>query len=135
MAVFVAGLSIWWHRHTTKQENTIKLLMKDLNDDLIKEGIKLLESIDNDSIDIYANSSNRHKKETVNIRNLLNYYEMVSVGANKGIYDIKMIKQAQKTIITKIYQHSELFIKRVRKVENNNNLYIEFETFVEKLKE
>lgn len=138
VAVFVAGLSIWWHRKTTKQENTIKLLMKDLNDNLIKEGIKLLEKIDNDeqdSIEIYANDKNIHKKETIYIRNLLNYYEMVSVGVNKGIYDVQMIKQAQKTIITKIYQHSKLFIDKVREVKNNNNLYIEFERFVNKLNE
>lgn len=138
VAVFVAGLSIWWHRKTTKQENTIKLLMKDLNDDLIKEGIELLEKIDNDgqdSIEIYANSINKHKEETIHIRNLLNYYEMVSVGVNKGIYDVQMIKEAQKTIITKIYQHSKLFIDKIRKVKKNDDLYIEFEKFVNKLNE
>jgi hypothetical protein len=132
-AVFVAILSIFWNRKTTKQQHTIKLLLEDESNEFVKDGIKLLEKIDNDSqasIETYAYKNNKNKKEAVIIRNLLNYYEMISVGVNRGIYDVDMIRDAQKTILSNIYKHSKIYINRRRTEELKPLLYIEFEKLI-----
>jgi Na+(H+)/acetate symporter ActP len=128
-AVFVATLSIWWSRKTSKQQNTIKLLMQDINNDVIKNGIRTLLERDKNDIANFDNNS----IVAMEVRNLLNYCEMLSIGVNNGIYDFKMIKKAQKTMITKIYEHSKPYIDKRRADTNNNNFYKEFEFFVKKL--
>lgn len=136
-AVLVAVLAIKHQRATAKKDKTIALLMKDLEDIFLKEGINLLLKIhldEHDDVAIYANAPNKKKSEAIAIRNLLNYYENVAVGVKADIYDIEMIKKSQKTMIIHIFNQSKPFISQSRQVENNANLYIEFEDFVEILK-
>ncbi len=80
---------------------------------------------------MYANNSHKKKSDAIAIRDLLNYYETISVGVKTGIYDIEMIKQSQKTMITNIFYQSKPFIDKSREIENNKNLYVEFESFIE----
>ncbi len=54
--------------------------------------------------------------------------------AKNDIYYIKMIEQSQKTSIIAIYEKAKPFIIKVRKTDNNLNLYIEFEDFINILK-
>ncbi len=136
-AVFVAVSAIKYQRATTKKDKTIALLMKDLEDEFLSAGIKLLLKVHLDSQDdvaIYAHTDNKSKKEAIAIRNLLNYYENISVGVKADIYDVEMIKKSQKTMIIHIFEQSKPFIEKSRQVENNPNLYIEFEDFVKILK-
>ncbi len=134
VAVFVAWLSIKKQRETAKKDKTISLLMQDLEDDLLKEGMKILLEIHNsedDDVAIYANPKHKHDDEAIAIRNLLNYYENISVGVSAGIYDIEMIKQSQKSMIIAIYKQSKPFIKKTREQNRNPKSYIEFERFVD----
>ncbi len=133
MAVFVAWVSIKKQRETTKKDKTISLLMKDLEYDLLESGMRTLRHIhhseDND-VAIDANSTHSRDKEAISIRNLLNYYENISVGIAADIYDIEMIKKSQKSMIIAIYKQSKPFIIRLRAQNKNPNLYIEFEKFI-----
>ncbi|SFV87039.1 hypothetical protein MNB_SUP05-SYMBIONT-4-113 [hydrothermal vent metagenome] len=134
MAVSVAWRSINKQRDTTKKDKTISLLMKDLEDDFLEDGIQTLLKIhdsDDDDVAIYANSTNKNDDNAIAIRNLLNYYENISVGVDSNIYDLEMIKKSQKTMILSIYKQSKPFIIRLREQNENPNLYIEFERFVE----
>lgn len=136
-AVFVAVFAIRHQRATAKKDKTIALLMKDLEDDFLTEGIKVLLKVHLDAQDdvaIYANAGNKSKKEAIAISNLLNYYENIAVGVKADIYDIEMIKKSQKTMIINIYEQAKPFIVKVRITDNNSNLYIEFEDFVSILK-
>ncbi len=137
VAVFVAWLSIRHQRATVRKEKTIVLLMKDLEDDFLKSGMRTLRQIHNsedDDVAIYANATHLQDKEAIAIRNLLNYYENISVGAAADIYDVEMIKKSQKSMIIAIYKQSEPFIIRLREQNKNPNLYVEFENFVKILK-
>ena len=99
VAVFVAWRAIVKQRDTAKKDKTISLLMKDLEDDFLTDGMKVLLNIHNsedDDVAIYANSTHKSDNNTNAIRNLLNYYENISVGVNSDIYDIEMIKKSQK---------------------------------------
>jgi hypothetical protein len=133
VAVFVAWFSIKKQRETTKKDKTIALLMKDLEDDFLKTGMKTLLKVHNsedDDVAIYANQTHKNDPEAISIKNLLNYYENISVGVSADIYDIEMIKKSQKTMIISIYKQSEPFIIRLRKQNKNPDLYIEFEKFI-----
>lgn len=133
VAVFVAWVSIKKQRETIKKDKTISLLMKDLEYDFLESGMRTLRHIHNsedDDVAIYANSTHLQDKETISIRNLLNYYENISVGIVADIYDIEMIKKSQKSMIIAIYKQSEPFIIRLREQNKNPNLYIEFEKFI-----
>lgn len=132
VAVFVAWMSIKKQRETTKKDKTISLLMKDLEDDFLKDGMKVLLKIHNseDNVAIYANLEHKNSDEAIAIRNLLNYYENISVGVNADIYDIEMIKKSQKSMIIAIYKQSKPFIALLREQNNNPKLYIEFEKFI-----
>lgn len=137
VAVFVALYSIYKQRQTAKKDKTIALLMNDLEDSFLEEGIRLLLKVHldpQDDVAIYANTENKSKEEAIAISNLLNYYENISVGAKADIYDIEMIKKSQKTMIIGIYEQAKPFITKVRKTDNNPNLYIEFEDFIQILK-
>ncbi|WXU00670.1 MAG: hypothetical protein Ctma_1399 [Catillopecten margaritatus gill symbiont] len=134
VAVFVAWCSINKQRDTTKKDKTISLLMKDLEDDFLKSGMQTLLKVHNnedDDVAIYANSAHKNDENAIAIRNLLNYYENISVGVGSNIYDVEMIKKSQKTMILSIYKQSKPFITRLREQNKNPNLYIEFERFVE----
>lgn len=136
-AVFVARFAITHQRATAKKDKTIALLMKSLEDDFLKDGVKLLLEVhldDHNDVAIYASKANSKKPESLLINNLLNYYENVAIGIKADIYDIEMIKKLQKTMIIRIYEQSKPYIHKVREVANNNNLYIEFKDFVEDLK-
>lgn len=133
MAVFVAWVSIKKQRETIKKDKTISLLMKDLECDFLKSGMRTLRDIHNsedDDVAIYANATHSRDKEAFSIRNFLNYYENISVGIAADIYDIEMIKKSQKSMIIAIYKQSEPFIIRLREQNKNPNLYIEFEKFI-----
>ena len=133
VAVFVAWRAIVKQRDTAKKDKTISLLMKDLEDDFLTDGMKVLLNIHNsedDDVAIYANSTHKSDNNTNAIRNLLNYYENISVGVNSDIYDIEMIKKSQKTMIIAIYNQSKPFIVRLREQNKNPNLYIEFEKLI-----
>jgi hypothetical protein len=135
VAVFVAWVSIKKQRETIRKDKTISLLMKDLECDFLKSGsgMRILRDIHNsedDDVAIYANSTHSRDKKAISIRNLLNYYENISVGIAADIYDIEMIKKSQKSMIIAIYKQSEPFIIRLREQNKNPNLYIEFEKFI-----
>lgn len=136
-AVFVAQSAIKYQRATAKKDKTIALLMKDLEDELLTEGIKILREVHldpQDDVAIYANIENKGRDKAISISNLLNYYENIAVGVKNDIYDVFMIKESQKTMIIGIYEQAEPFIAKVRKTDNNPNLYIEFEAFIQILK-
>ncbi len=119
VAVLVALYSIYKQRQTAKKDKTIALLMKDLEDRFLNEGLKELIKIhhnQDDDVAIYANVNHSKDKESIAIRNLLNYYENVAVGVKADIYDIEMIKKSQKTMIIAIYTQAKPFIERLRKL-------------------
>lgn len=130
MAVLVAWLSIKKQRETIKKDKTISLLMKDLECDFLKSGMRTLRHIhhsEDEDAAIYANATHLQDEKAISIRNLLNYYENISVGIAA---DIEMIKKSQKLMIIAIYKQSEPFIIRLREQNKNPNLYIEFEKFI-----
>ncbi len=136
-AVFVALFAIQKQRDTAKKDKTIVLLMNNLEDRLLKDGIKLLLKVhldENDDVAIYANQSHKKDVEFIAIRNLLNYYENVAIGVKANIYDIEMIKKSQGTMISHIFKQSQPFINKLREAERNPSLYIEFEDFINILK-
>jgi hypothetical protein len=115
VAVFVAWISIKKQRETIKKDKTIGLLMKGLEDDFLTDGLKILRKIDEEyRIEHFAKLSKKNSMDAIAIRNLSNYYEIIAVGIESDIYDITMIKYAQKTMIIRIYEHSEPFIIRLK---------------------
>lgn len=131
VAVFVAWVSIEKQRDTAKKNQTISLLMKDLEDDFLTDGLNILRNIDeNFHIEDFAKPNKKQSKEAIAIRNLLNYYEIIGVGIKSDIYDLMMIKEAQKTMIIRIYEQAEPFIIRSRREENNDTLWVKFQSLV-----
>ncbi|WP_180334620.1 DUF4760 domain-containing protein [Bathymodiolus thermophilus thioautotrophic gill symbiont] len=135
VAVFVAWISIKKQRETIKKEKTIGLLMKDLEDDFLTDGLKILRKIDKEyHIEDFAKANKKNSDDAIAIRNLLNYYEIIGVGIESDIYDIAMIKDAQKTMIIRIYEQAEPFIIRSRQEDNNANLWIKFQNLIDILR-
>ncbi len=133
-AVFVAYWAILKQRDIAKKNKTIELLMKDLEDDFLTQGLNILRETDqNYHIEDFAKESKKKTDEAIAIRNLLNYYEIIGVGIKSDIYDVEMIKDAQKTMIIRIYEQSYPFIKRSREQDNNPELWVEFEYLVSAL--
>ncbi|SFV89390.1 hypothetical protein MNB_SUP05-SYMBIONT-5-950 [hydrothermal vent metagenome] len=123
-------------RDTVKKDKTISLLMNDLEDKFLIKGLKILRQVDKKyRIEDFAKEDKKNIKETISIRGLLNYYEIIGVGIKSDIYDIGMIRDAHKTMIARIYEITEPFIKRSRIEDNNQELWIKFEDSVEILKE
>ncbi len=134
-AVLVASLAILKQRDIAKKDKTIELLMKDLEDDFLTEGLSILREVDgNNRIEDSAKEDKKNSNKAIAIRNLLNYYEIIGVGVQSDIYDLDMIKDAQKTMIVRIYEQSAPFIKRYRSQYNNNTLWKNFEQLVDSLK-
>ncbi len=120
-------------RLVDRQNKTLLLLMNNLENEVTIDGMALLlkAHLEADAdVAIFANKAHKKAPAAIAIRNLLNYYENVVVGVQADIDDVEMIKKSQKTMIIAIYNQSEPFIKRLRKQNNNPNLYIEFEGFI-----
>ena len=136
VAVFVAWTSIKKQRETAKKDKTIELLMKDLEDDFLTDGLSILRQVDAKyHIEDFAKPGRKKSTQAIAIRNLLNYYEIIGVGIESDIYDITMIKEAQKTMIIRIFEQAEPFIVRSRREDNNVNLWIKFQGLVDILRE
>ena len=142
-AVVIAFYAILSNKNIAKKDKTDKLLLNDLEDPFLKDGLSVLREISinttDDNIATYAhikiNDKDHNKyKNSIKIINLLNFYENISVSINKKVYDFDMIKRSQKTQTIEMYEKLEPYIKEVRKVDKNDNLFIEFEHFVNKLK-
>ena len=135
-AVLIAYLAIYKQRDIAKKNKTIELLMKDLEDDFLAQGLVILREVDEEhNIGDFAKQNKKTSSEAIAIRNLLNYYEIIGVGVESNIYDIDMIKDAQKTMIVRIYEQATPFIKRSREQDNNLSLWVKFEKLVSILKE
>ena len=133
VAVFVALKSIRYQRDSIKKSKTIDLLMKNLEDKALAQSLETLRQIhdnEDDDVAIYANKKHWNDEKSISIKNILNYYENLSVGVGEDIFDMAMIRTSQKTMIVDIYTQTKPFIDKLREQKQHPCFYVEFEKFI-----
>lgn len=134
----IAIIQICQSRYDAKEE--IKRHKKETTILYMESVLTKLSKLDEEILkvcneDVISPDSLKLNKETKNqIKDFLKSMERLSVGLNSDVYDIEIVSRIIGTGIVKTWRRLELIIKRKRMEQDNENLYIEFEHVVEKIR-
>ncbi|MHA1545050.1 MAG: DUF4760 domain-containing protein, partial [Alphaproteobacteria bacterium] len=82
---------------------------------------------DTDGMAKWATEENEKSKEAHFIRTVLNEYELIAVGMQKGALDFDIYKRWHRSGVMRYWFHAEAFVKALRERTKNEALYQEFE--------
>ena len=131
--VVVLGWAVWFargtirsHRAVEKQRSGIQAMTRFFLDEELQTASRLLAKIDRSrdhSVEIYAYAEKRDTDERKALQMLLNFFETIAVGIKNNIYDERIVKNCQGTIIVGTWHFAESFVKRLRKENQCDSFY------------
>jgi len=133
LAAIIAVVTVVTARRTARQANATALMMELSETNHLGKGLELLRRMHNnpkESIETVAKNPNDNTPEEINIRRVLNYYESLSAGVRRGIYDEKIIRDNRRTSILSIWQMTKPYIQKLRDEEENTAFYEHLEWLV-----
>ncbi|SDG34267.1 DUF4760 domain-containing protein [Pelagibacterium luteolum] len=133
--LIAAAAGAYWQRRISRQVLTFNNIVNLLwDEDYIKARQKFIALRDgeNGQLTALAQAAKRDSDEAGVIAAILNDYEIVSIGVLKGVMDEKMMKRFYRSTVISDYDKIKPFIDEVRRVDNNQKLFSEFETLAER---
>lgn len=124
--VVIALTSVLSAKSTARKKQTADLLFGSRADKELGEGYKCLQKLHNDSgsnIRSLAKKSRKNSVEANQIRYILNHWERIAVGLRQGIYDEKMLREANWNTVTRMYFQAQAYIDAVREIEKKDTYY------------
>ncbi len=94
------------------------------------EFVSLRDDNDGDGIAAIAQHAHTHHEKAAIVRDNLNHYEMIAIGISMGILDAGMYKRYYVSTFIKDWDACSAFVVQIRRKDNNDNLYIEYENLV-----
>jgi hypothetical protein len=134
VALIVAKLTISMNRKIARRRATLDLLAQQRWDkDYLctkQEFIKIRDG--EGGLVKWSDKQYRNTLEINHIRNMLNDYELVSVGIKNEILDEKLYKEWFESSFTKDWKESKSFIMELRRSEQRDKLFKEFKWLARK---
>ncbi|PIT07246.1 DUF4760 domain-containing protein [Snodgrassella communis] len=81
---------------------------------------------------IGAQSLLANEKENQAILDVLNNYEFMAAGIKEGAFDEEIYKRMKRSLIIKDWEKLELYVRALRKREQRDRLFSEFQWLAEK---
>lgn len=95
--------------------------------DIISARRKFLLLTQNGSLASYAEKKYEGTDEFYSIVTVLNQFELISIGIQRGIVDPKLFERINKSSVLMYWTHAAPFVHALRAKLNNNRLYNELE--------
>lgn len=140
---FVAAVIAVWGIHSqrsiARRQKTLELILaQEADKDIIDARIAFMKiaNADDDKIDNYTPAKHKLTTDTETykkvdaVRRILNSYELISIGIQKGVIDYDLYRIWMKSGTIVYWHKSEPYIFAVRKESGNALLYHEFETMI-----
>ncbi|MBC2659781.1 DUF4760 domain-containing protein [Pseudomonas sp. MSSRFD41] len=124
--VVVAIASVISARNTARKKQTADLLFGTRSDEKLSDGYKCLQRLHNsDDANMRAltKEDKKNSEDANQIRYVLNHWERVFVGLRQGIYDEKMLREANYNTVIKTFNQARAYIEAVRELEQRPTYY------------
>lgn len=127
-----AAIALWGvtsQRAITRRRSTLELIARaEADKDIIAARTKFIELARcNGGLEKYAEEDLEKEDETQKIRLVLNEFELVSIGIQRGVVDYKLYRLWFRAGVVRYWMFAEPFVKRLRQRTSNKALYHEFE--------
>ena len=119
-AVVVAVISMRLFRRTERQKATLSFLRDYNNSKSVDAAVALLRN--------GAARADMSDADKLAVKEFLNFFEILAIGLETGIYDERMVFRAFGTDIIKYYDRASEFIRSVRK-EDGDIVDVAYERF------
>ena len=128
LGVVVAILSVWSARIIANRKQSADLVFAGRKDDDFIKGIRTLKShYESGNVRTLAEEPGRTTDDAAAVRYVLNYFEGMSIGIQRHIYDEEMLKLNYFSTVVAAYKHAKPYIERSREISQRNTTYQEFE--------
>lgn len=137
LAAFIAGWAVISQRIVVRRQSTIEhLSQKDADKDMIeaRECYNVLSDPDG-KLSTYTKPADLTTEESNKIRLILNDYELIAVGIQFGIFDLKIVKQLIRGTAVRDWARTAPYIYKLRSEVDNPLIYYEFENLVQWLQD
>jgi len=125
------GVALWSLRTTitlARRKQSADLIFAGRNDDSFVKGIRAVRKYHTaGNIKTLAHIPANSSEDANHVRYLLNYFEAMSVGVKKKIYDEEILYLNYKTTLKHVLEFSAPYLKEVRLVQDTSSLYREAE--------
>lgn len=128
VAIVVAIWGVFTQRAIAARRATIDFIARSEADhDLMAARKRFIILAKSGGLSPYAAIDKEGTPETEDIRIVLNEFELVAIGIQRGILDYTIYNRWMKSEAIRYWNHSLPFIGELRRRLNNNNIYKEFE--------
>jgi hypothetical protein len=132
-ALLAAIIAVWGvisQRAIARRQMTYEQIIKFItDDDLIKARRKFMELARSaDGLKKYAAKENEISEETQSIILTLNFFELISIGIQRGIIDYELFKMWGKTSVVQIWSYAHAFVEPFRERLGNDMLFHELQS-------
>lgn len=124
--VVVAITSVVSARTIARRKQTADLMFGTRSDQKLSDGYKCLARLHNAAdanMRALAREDKRNSDEANEVRYVLNHWERVFVGLRQGIYDEKMLREANFNTVLKTWAQAKPYIEAVREAEQRQTYY------------
>jgi|UPI000762D6F8 hypothetical protein len=124
--VVVAITSVVSARTIARRKQTADLMFGTRSDEKLSDGYKCLARLHNaadSNMRALAREDKRNSDEANEVRYVLNHWERVFVGLRQGIYDEKMLREANYNTVLKTWAQAKPYIEAVREAEQRQTYY------------
>ncbi len=131
--LFVGTVVAVWgvisQRQIARRRATLDLLAAaEADEDIIEARNKFIDLANQDGgLAIWAEKSREAEENTQKIKLVLNEFELISIGVQRGILDFELYSRWNKSTVLKYWERAEPFIVHLRTRTKNPAYYHEFQ--------
>ncbi|MGY2258147.1 DUF4760 domain-containing protein [Pseudomonas sp. SDO55104_S430] len=124
--VIVAITSVVSARTIARRKQTADLMFGTRADDNLSNGYKCLQRLHTDpgsNMRSFASDDKSNSDDANSIRYVLNHWERVFVGVRQGIYDEKMLREANYNTVIRVWAQAKPYVEAVREAAQKPTYY------------
>lgn len=120
----VAMVSIYSARAVAMKKQSSDLVFSSRSDDAFNKGFACLRlQYEKGNV---RDLVERRDEDAANARYILNYFEMLSIGIQNGIYDEGILKSNYYSTVISLRIYADAYVKRVREITGKDTNFQEF---------
>lgn len=135
VSAFVAVIALFLNNKANKRKSTIDLVLNQRSDEkLIESRRTVLELNKTGKITQYSAISYAGSPERDAILDVLNNYEFIATGMRERAFDVSLFRRMRYTTITKDWDALKPFVYELRRQQDTNTVFQEFEWLAKRFK-
>lgn len=133
LAALAAAVFAMWgilsQRDISARQATIQFLRHSERDQAMIDARKKFQELAKspEGLTAYAAEENAQKDEAIAIRAVLNEYELIAIGIERGVFDDKTHRRWHRSAVVKNWRQAAPFVMALRNRTNNDAIFHEFE--------